>query len=75
MVEFVLCFERGKLEKRDKPLRFLKTPFKQSPLLLQIEDLYEDFHIIKTPLLESEVRGVDTVRAFSHHLVVPYRRT
>jgi len=45
----------------------------QQKYLREINDLYDEFHLIKLPLETAEVRGVERLKRFSELLIHPYR--
>ena len=45
----------------------------QDKYINQIFDLFQDFHILLIPQLTDEVRGVESIEAFSVHLIEEYK--
>lgn len=71
-----LCVTPAALELAEKPCTLCKARAGiQGKYLDQIDELYDDFHVIKLPLRESEVRGAAAILEFSkllrQELVIP----
>ncbi|KAL1310621.1 hypothetical protein AAFC00_000893 [Neodothiora populina] len=60
--------------KQDNPCEQCNARRKmQKKYLEQIEELYEEFNVVKMPLLVEEVRGKEKLEKFSEMLVKPYQ--
>ena len=44
----------------------------QKKYLDQVDELYEEFHVVKLPLVENEVRKPEAIRSFSEFLIKPF---
>lgn len=44
----------------------------QRKYLDQMDELYEDYHLVKMPLCGNEIRGLDNLKKFSKYLLKPY---
>ncbi len=44
----------------------------QDKYLTQIQEIYDDFHIVVNPQLDQEVRGIDLLKQFGDLLIKGY---
>ncbi|ABN67382.1 pump-driving ATPase [Scheffersomyces stipitis CBS 6054] len=57
----------------EKPCKRCVSRWKmQKKYLDQMAELYEDYHLVKMPLLGTEIRGVENLKKFSKFLLTPY---
>ena len=46
----------------------------QQKYINNILELYEDFHVVKLPMLKNEIRGKGDLESFSKNMVTPFEQ-
>ena len=69
-----MCSSRIRIQAKylDQIADLYEVIFSQTMKCIARIFLPQDFHVVKLPLLEKEVRGVEAVKKFSESLVVPF---
>lgn len=75
IVNQLLFMSSNSNNESDRPCKMCLPRYRlQQKYLDQINILYDDFHVVKLPLLEQEVRGVEKIMEFSKNLIIPYSK-
>lgn len=71
-VSSIICNQLLFTQKDDPCNRCQSRSKMQEKYLGEMDELYEDFHLVKVPLVNTEVRGLEKLKKFSKFLIEPY---